>query len=186
MRTGMSRLASALLGFLLCGAGTLSYSESHKIELAVQCQGSSLGATQLRITLRNAGSVGTAIVIGSSIGNGQRYVADFVALDVKRDSNSAVEEFRPDLGRIAGRVDPWIVTLPAMSEFSFLQPISGYYSSSTIQPLEIGSGIDVRLRWVAPTNPPFGGELVGGDLVRVFTGEAMTEWLRLRDQCRAA
>jgi len=126
MHIKVTRIVSSLLGFVLYGIGTLSYSEPPNVELALQCDVSSVGATQLRITVRNTGSTDTAIVLGTSIGNGG-LVANFLVLEVKRDSNSAVDEFHLDL-RVMGHVDPWIVPLPAMSEFSFIQPLGNYWS----------------------------------------------------------
>jgi hypothetical protein len=134
--------------------------------------------------LRNTGSTNTQIVLGTNVGNAYRYDATAFVLDVKRDGN--VEQFPAADGPIAGQAGPWVVQLPAMSEFSFLQPISGFYAPSTGEPLKIGrSAIDVRLHWIAPERW-LGGETASVNRRNVFAGELTTKWLRVPDQCHAA
>jgi len=185
MHIRATQFVSALLGFSFFTVGARSYSEPNPVELALQCQ-TSAGTTQFRITLRNTGSTNTQVVLGVNVGNSVRYDADYFVLDVKRDANSAVEQFHPGHGQVAGPAWPWVVPLPAMSEFSFLQPISGFHSLSNGETLNIGgSAIDVRLRYVAPKNW-LGGETLTVNRRNVFTGELTTEWLRVPGQCDAA
>jgi hypothetical protein len=185
MRIRVTQLASALLGFLLGGIGTLSYSEPNGVELALQCQ-TSAGTTRFRITLRNTGSTNTQVVLGVNVGWGQRYDANNFVLDVKRDGNSAVEELPGPEGPIIGPAGPWLVPLPAMSEYSFLLPISKFWSSATREGLKIGgSAIDVRLHYIAREHW-FGGETSAANRMNVFVGELTTDWLRVPDQCHAA
>jgi hypothetical protein len=186
MRIAVTRIVSALLGFVLYGIGTPSYSEPQKVELALQCQASSVGATQLRITLRNTGSTYAQMVLGTNVGNGYRYDATAFVLDVKRHGNGTVEHFRGMSGPIAGQAGPWVVELPAMSEFSFVQPISEFVAPSSGEPLRIGgSAVDVRLHWIAPKDW-LGGETASVNRRNVLAGELTTEWLRVPDQCHAA
>lgn len=183
MRVKVAQLASALLGFFLCGLGTLSYSAPNGVELALRCQ-ESAGTTLFRITWRNTGSTNTQIVLGINVGWGQRYDATSFVLDVKRDGNSAVEEFHPETGAfIAGPAGPWLVPLPSMSEYSLLLPISKFWSPPSLERLKIrGSAIDVRLHYVAPEHW-LGGETPSANRRNVFAGELATEWLRVPDQC---
>jgi hypothetical protein len=185
MHITATRIVSVVLGFLLCGIGTLSYGEPNGVQLAVHCQASA-GITQFRITLRNTGSTNTQVVVGINVGNGVRYDADYFVLDVKRDANSAIEQFHPGHGQMNGPAWPWVVPLQAMSEFSFLLPISGFHSLSNGESLKIGdSAIDVRLHYVAPEHW-LGRETSAVNRRNVFAGELTTEWLRVPDQCHSA
>jgi len=182
MRTTTHKTPSRVLGCLLCAIGVAAFAQPHEVELKLQCR-ASVSAVELRVTLRNIGGTDTAIVLGTSVGNGQTYVADSLELDVKRDNGGVIEIFRPTVAHIFGRIDPWIVTLPAASEFTFARPLGSYFSSAG-EPLTIGrNGIDVRLRLIRRTEARFGGELVGADLVKVHVGELQTEWLRVPDAC---
>jgi hypothetical protein len=185
MRIRMIQVASALLGFSICWMGMRSYGEPNEVALALQCQASA-GTPQLRITLRNTGATYTQMVLGTNVGNGYRYDATAFVLDVKRNGNSNSEQFRGMSRPIAGQAGPWVVQLPAMSEFSFVQPIIEFVAPSTGEPLKVGaSAIDVRLRWIAPKPWP-GGETASVNRRNVFAGELTTQWLRVPDQCYAA
>ena len=174
------------MGLFLCAIGTLSYSQLTTLELALQCQ-TSAGTTHFRITLRNTGSTNTQVVLGVNVGNSVRYDADYFVLDVKRDANSAVEQFHPGHGQVAGPAWPWVVPLPMMSEFSFLQPIGGFHSMSNGERLQIGgSAIDVRLHYVVPKGWLGTSEsTLSVNNRNVFTSELTTDWLRVPDQCHA-
>jgi hypothetical protein len=126
-------------------------------------------------------------VLGVNVGNSVRYDADYFVLDVKRDANSAVEQFHPGHGQVAGPAWPWVVPLPMMSEFSFLQPIGGFHSVSNGERLQIGgSAIDVRLRYVVPKNWLGSESTLSVNSRNVFTSELTTDWLRVPDKCHAA
>jgi hypothetical protein len=170
------------LACLLCLIGMPAFGEPQQVELDLQCRASA-NAVELRITLRNAGPTDTAIVLGTSIGNGQKYVADSLVLDVKRGRDGPVEKFRPDVGNIAGRVDPWIVPLPAASDFSFTRSINTFFSSTGKPPVLGNGSLDIRLTLLRRTEDHFRGELVGPGLVKVFVGELATDWLRVPGQC---
>jgi len=191
MRIAVTRVVPALLGFVLYGIGALSYSQPNEVELALQCQKTSVGAIYLRITLRNTGSTSTRIVLGATAGNTEYPI--YVVVEEKRDGNSAVEEFHLEMGNGLG--GDWIVELPAISEVSSLQGISNYWSTAEHQLKRLnigGSAIDVRLHWIAPEPPsPAFGELA--DRLNALTagrrnalmGELTSEWLRVPDQCHA-
>jgi hypothetical protein len=169
---------SLVFASLLFAIAAPALSQAHELELNMQCLRSD-DAVALRVTLRNVGSTDTAVVLGTSIGNGQRYVADSLVLEFKRSQGDDAEGFRPTLGAIAGRVDPWIVTIPAVSEFSFERP-EEYFFSSRGEPLKIGSGGLIRLRLIRGR---FAGELVGAALVKVSTDQLQTEWVRVPGEC---
>ena len=155
-----------------------------QVELKVRCQ-LSAGSPALRITLLNGSTTDTAIVLGTSIGNGRWYVADSVVVEVRRGQEGRVEEYRPGGGppAIAGRIDPWIVPLPAGSEFSLTLPIVRL-SSQKGDSLSLGTGeIFIRARVVRHPNDRFNAEMVGPGLVKVFVGELQTEWLRAPAEC---
>jgi hypothetical protein len=173
-----------LFALLALAFGPVAFGEPTQPELKIQCQ-MSAGSPILRISLLNESTSDTAIVIGMSIGNGRWYVADSVVVEVKRAHDGPVEIFRPGGGppAIAGRVDPWIVPLPAGSEFSLALPMAKLFSRSG-DSLRLGTGeIFVRASIARHSNDRFNAEMVGPGLVKVFVGVLHTEWLRAPAEC---
>jgi hypothetical protein len=161
--------------------------ESPAIAMELACYASA-GAVSLRVTLRNVGRTDTAVVLGKSIGNGNRYLPDSLALEVKVAGDNVERRFEysdPSVPAVAGRIDPWIVTLPAASEYSLTRPLGHFWSNG--QPLRFaGKPLDVRLQLNArATEHVLGEDLAGDALVHVLVGELRTEWLRIPTACAA-
>ena len=163
---------------MLCAIGEPAFSEPQELELRSECLASG-ESVELRITLRNPGSTDTAILLGVSIGS-DRHVAYSFVVDVKSERDDTVESFRPDLGAIAGRVDPWILRLPATSEFSLVRPMS-YFFSSRGKPLRIDGDATVRVRIDKSLSER--SVFDGPALVKVFVGEIASEWMRIPGEC---
>jgi len=159
--------------------------QAPQIALELKCHASP-DAVGLRVTLRNVGLTDTAVVLGLSIGNGNRYLANSLALDVKLDENAVVEKFEysdPSVPGVAGRVDPWIVPLPAASEYSLTRPLSHFWSNGK-RLAGSGKPIDIRVNLNARAEQRgFGKDMAGVALVNVLVGEFKTAWLRVPTEC---
>jgi hypothetical protein len=170
------------LAIMLLILGRPALSEPTPIELKVKCHGS--GETSaFRITLLNGGPSDVSVVIGMSIGNGRRYVATSVVVEVRSGLDGAVKEYRASAPAIAGRVDPWIVPLPVGSEFSLTLPAAQLLSNKGQSPTLSARESFIRARVVRYSGHKFNPEMVGPGLVKVFDGELQTEWLRLPGAC---
>jgi hypothetical protein len=101
---------SYLLASCLLALGVPVFGGPAQVVLKVQCRASA-NSMALRVTLQNGSSTDTAIVLGTSIGNGRIYAADSLVLDVRHGQDGPIEKYRPGGGApaIAGRIDPWIV-----------------------------------------------------------------------------
>ena len=187
-----------LLAYLSCLAVLPAFGQTPQVEMTLQCQ-PVVNATNLRISLRNTGTIDVNLVLGITLGNGREYIAQALFLQVKSRDGDAVESFQySDPGRsfiIAGRVDPWIVPLPAGSEFSITRPVThfrpsapGQLASRAGDPLSLDRGpMDLRLRLVSRTQDrPRGDDMVGPGLVHVMPGELQSEWIQVPDDCKAA
>src|SRR5262245_39398149 len=97
------------------------------VEMVLQCLTIS-SAPNLRITFRNTGDKDLNFVLGMTLGNGRSYHASALSLDVRQRGSDMVAVFAPadSQPRIAGRVDPWILALPADSEFSLTKPLGDF------------------------------------------------------------
>ena len=161
----------------LWAVSALACAEPSAVQLVLRCHVSS--DVDLYIVLHNLGPTDSAVVLGSSIGNGQQYVADALVLDAKVSGSDTVATYEISIPHIFGRVDPWIVTLPAGSEFSLRRPLKAFASRGerlTIEP----RGRDIRLRLPARTTG-----VAGPELVKVIAEELSTEWVHVPGQCQA-
>jgi hypothetical protein len=185
MRIRQRLVTQPLLACFVCVLCVPVRAQTAQIAVEVQCH-TSADTVGLRVTLRNVGLTDTAVVLGNSIGNGNRYLADSLALDVKLGESAAVEKFEyfdPSVPGVAGRVDPWIVPLPAVSEFSLTRPLS-HFSSHGKPLMPGGNPIDVRVSLNARAERRiFDKDVAGVALVHVLVGEFRSEWLRVPTAC---
>jgi hypothetical protein len=141
------------------------------IRLTVNCQNSQ----QLTLAIQNAGTSDTAVIFGHVLGNGGKYVIDELTLQVDFSDGqaSAGYVFSPSEYpvRNPGRLDDWIVPLPA--GVSYLVPaMASQFRTRLFGRLSEwpkGATMTLKLPLRAPSaqqNP----DLVGLKLLKVWTG----------------
>lgn len=185
MRTGLRAGSSVVLAFLLCAGAMPGTEKTPHVELGLQCIASA-NVPELRISLRNTGIGDANVVFGITLGNGRAYHAAALILEVKRRDGDTVERFQiaDSTPRVAGRLDPWIVPLPAGSEFSIARPI-GLFRSPDDKPLSIGSPLELRVKLVSRREDrPRGDDAVGPGLVHVVPGDLQSAWISVPESCR--
>jgi hypothetical protein len=185
-----------LFACLSCSAVWPAFGQTPQVELTLQCQ-TSAKATDLRMALRNTGTIDANLVLGITLGNGREYIAETLILEVKRRDGDDVESYQysdPDRSyAIAGRVDPWIVPLPAGSEFSITRPLNQFHprvpgaSTRVAGQLSLeGGAMDLRLKLISrPQDRPRGDDTVGPGLVHVMPGELQSQWIHVPEECKA-
>jgi hypothetical protein len=196
MRTRSHLGTLQCLAYLSCLVVLPAFGQTPQVEMTLQCRSPAKGA-ELRITLRNTGAKDINLVLGMTLGNGREYFADALFLEVKRRDSDVVESYQyADPGRsaaIAGRVDPWIVPLPAGSEFSITRPVSQFWSRDPAKmarasgQLSFGNGpLDLRLKLISrPQDRPRGDDAVGAGLVHVMPAELQSQWIHVPEDCKA-
>jgi hypothetical protein len=80
--------------------------------------GCSARPDEVTLTIHNLTDTDTAVLLGYALANGRRYLPRELTVEIKRNRNS---EFEPLVyngpSNVAGRMDHWIVTLPANASF---------------------------------------------------------------------
>ena len=128
------------------------------VTLELQCIGQQT-LDEVVITLRNSGNAGTAVVLGTRLGN--TYLAKTLSFEARSAGSGEIRNFgydNPTFSNSAGREDPWIVPLPGNSSYAvrissnhFLSAASGermdevtsisdiqvHLTGSEIQPLNL-------------------------------------------------
>lgn len=185
MRTGLRAGSLAVLAFLLCAGAIPGTEEMPQVELGLQCIASA-NVPELRISLKNTGTGDANVVLGITLGNGRTYHAAALFLEAKRRDGDAVESFQiaDSMPRVAGRLDPWIVPLPAGSEFSITRPI-GILRSADGKALSISSSMELRVKLISRREDrPRGDDAVGPGLVHVVPGDLQSAWISVAESCR--
>jgi hypothetical protein len=175
---------NALVFAVACVWGTgiplLGEASSSAIDAELGCQMRN-GQMSLRITLHNRDSADTAVVFGSILANGGKYLADNLALDVRAGSDlTRYQYFDPSVPGIAGRVDAWIVSLPAESEYTLVRSLSHFWSGSG-QLSTMTRPFATRLAFVAPPTPSH----YAIPAFKVYQGQLISSWVEVPTQCVA-
>jgi hypothetical protein len=111
-------------GALLAALALLPVSSAHAqpqpITLTAACQDA-----RMTVTIRNAGSEDTALMIGAVLANGRKYLVGELRLSATfPDGHVSGYTYSPAdyPAAIGGRLDPWILTLPA--GVSYVMPVT--------------------------------------------------------------
>src|SRR5690606_16099033 len=118
--------------------------------------------------------------MGFILGNGRKYLANELAVEVRgANVHTQYNYTDPSVPGIAGRVDPWVVELPAGSSFSIARPWSHFWAngvplSRAGTPLEVRARMDMRGVPRECAIPQF----------QAFTGSLVSAWISVPDGCQ--
>lgn len=127
----------------------VGHAQLEPVTLWIRCE----DARRIVFTIRNIGTEDTAVIFGSALANGARYLIDGLTLQVKRpDGVTQRYSYQPRdyPGVLGGRVDDWIVPLPAGAAYSVTVDVAdfavGFASrlETLPQPAQIALRLDVR------------------------------------------
>src|ERR1700722_1281696 len=106
------------VAFATVGLKARAQIPTDQLLLTLACEGPS--DLTFRLILQNTSAVPTAAVIGTILANDKRYLLGRVAFTVTRAgvADTAFDVFDPSVSTIAGRVDPWLIPLPAGASYS--------------------------------------------------------------------
>jgi hypothetical protein len=120
------------------------------ILVELRCEASKPDTTALAVTLQNPATADTAVVLGVTLANGRLYLPIGIKVRVQRSAQMREDEMLYNNPTRGGRVDSWIVPLPAGSSFTFLVPVRHFISSTAYTTdfkrfIPGGEGLDVRV-----------------------------------------
>ncbi len=177
--TKMAGSALVWLGLIFSTPG-LAERQAGSVGVVLTCRVSA-DAIELRAALRNVGKSDTAIALGSVLANGKKYLADAVSADISNAGGTT--RFRygdPTVPIVAGRVDPWVITLPVDSKFVLEWPLSHFWTHGMLLSDE-PQPYDVRIDVVARSVP----RAFGIPDFKLFVGEFRSAWIRVPDDCES-
>lgn len=137
-------LAATLL-VAACGAVTGAHATA-PLRLALACsQGADL---TFRLTLENVSARPAAVVVGVVLGNDKAYLLNTGSLTVRRRGapDPHLQYFNPSFAAIGGRLDPWLVALPAGASYSIAVPARHFVSRPDRVPDLFANPVSVQAR----------------------------------------
>lgn len=182
MTSWVSRIAVAVLcaGFTIPAAAQTT---PDPLRLSLECQ--QTAELMFRFTIQNVSPAPTAAVIGIIVGNDQKYWLNSLSLTVKRAGlpDTELKYVDPSVATIAGRVDPWLIALPAGASYSVVVPARYFLFGPKLLEKSLSTPAELQLRLttqeVGEPNP----DLIGLRFIRVWIGTLVSDRLQFPSQC---
>jgi hypothetical protein len=155
------------------------------ILVELRCEASAPDTSALAVTLQNPGTADSAVVLGITLANGRVYLPTGIRVRVRRPADMREHEPLYNNPTRGGRVDSWVVPLPAGSSFTFLVPVRHFISPTTYTAdfkrfVAGGEGLDLRV--VLDARPiEFGPADMR--LLRVWVGPLASNQIHVPNHC---
>ena len=175
-------LSLLCVGIAICAA---AQTPGAPLRLSLECQ--QKPELAFRYTIHNVSNHPAAAVIGIVLANDKKYLPGPLHLTVRRAGMPDVDLTYVDpTGAIAGRLDPWLVTLPASASYSAVVPARYFLAlaENVNETFSAPATLQLRLttQKVADLNP----DMIGLQLIRVWIGTLVSDRLQFPRQCRPA
>jgi hypothetical protein len=169
----------ALAGF---SGGVAAAQPDVLLRLGIACtQGPELA---LRLTIENGGQAPVPVVLGGILGYHKKYLPGSIRLVVRRNGSPErlLDYVDPTTPGVAGRVDPWLVPLPAGASYTIVLPARHFVSPGAHVPERFASParVQVSLR-TSGIEPNVDTE--GLQFVKPWIGTLTSEWIDMPAAC---
>lgn len=168
----------------LAFAATAMAQANRAVTLELQCTGPQ-GLGEVVVTLNNRGNTGTAVVLGTRLGN--IYLASTLSFEARLGSGQ-FQNFTYDnpafTNNTTGREDPWIVPLPAHSSYT-VSINSNHFLGASGERLDEVSGIsDLQLRLTGREITPVNLDMRGLSTWEVLVANMQATAIAIPDDCQ--
>ena len=151
------------------------------LRLSLTCEQAS--ELTFRFTIQNVSTAPTAAVIGMVLGN-RTYIPQSLRLTVSRPRVPVVHlEYISPVGAVGGRIDPWLIALPAGASYSVAVPARRFRSESKLSEESFSQPANLRLRLTTREVGSLNPDSQGLAFINVWIGEVESELLRFPSQC---
>lgn len=176
-------LSGLMLASLAFGPAALAQA-NRGVTLGLQCRGQQ-GLGEVVAILNNTGSTGTAVVLGTRLGN--IYLASTLGFEA-RLADGRFQNFSYDnpafTNNSTGREDPWIVPLPAHSSYEVTISGNHFVSASGERMDEVTDISDIQLRLTGRKIEPVNLDMRGLANWEVLITDMQSTALAIPDDCR--
>lgn len=138
-----------------------------------------------RLTVQNVSTGPATAVIGHILANDKKYLLAPATLIVRRPGESDATLTYADMTvpAISGRLDPWLVMLPAHASYSVLISAQDFRSSPDLKPGDFTRPAKVQVK--KPTQELGTGnrDMEGLKFIHVWVGTLLSNWLHVPSEC---
>jgi len=192
MRQFFSGRCTCLLWLGLCNLAFAQASlaqTNRAVTLELQCvgpQSDQQNLTDIVVTLNNTGNSGTAVVLGTRLGN--IYLAKTLGFEARFGSGQ-FQNFLYDnpvfSNNSTGREDPWIVPLPAHSSYAVTISANHFMAASGERMDETADLADLQLHLTGSKIEPLNLDLLGLANWEVLVMDMQSAVVAIPDDCQA-
>ena len=162
---------------------------NRSVTLELQCGGQQTinegRMNEVTVTLRNPGNTGTAVVLGTRLGN--IYLAKTLSLEARFGDSGQIQNFtfdNPVFSGSTGREDPWIVPLPAHSSYTVSISSKHFLSASSGLRLdEVPALADIQLHLAGSKIEPMNLDTLGLANWEVLVMNMQSALIAVPDDC---
>ena len=138
-------------------------------------------SSEVTLTIRNADQTDTAVLIGMALANGRWYQPRELVMELRRNGSPDVEELLYNgATNIAGRIDHWVVALPAGATYALTLRAAEFASTSATRAGTPPEELRVRLTG-RPITSDLNVDMTGMKAWRLWTGSVSSNALRFSD-----
>jgi len=172
--------AGALLVGPVEAAGFAGQAQTAELPLRLTLGCERASELVFRFILENVSTEPTAAVIGTILGNDKKYLPGPLGFTLRRAGEADVnfDWFDPSVVGISGRIDPWVIPLPAGASYSVTVVIPNGFRHLFFAPA------DVRLRMTTREIANPNGDLQGLRFIHVWIGTLTSDWIHVPESCR--
>jgi hypothetical protein len=167
--------ASLLLAFTLAQG---SAPPPAALSLVLSCGEQS---SEVTLSIRNADQADTAVLIGIALANGRWYQPRELVMELIRSGSPEVEELLYNgATNIAGRMDHWVIALPAGATYALTLRAAEFVSTSATRTVAPPEELKVRLTG-RPITSDLNVDMTGMKAWRLWDGSVTSNALRFSD-----
>ncbi len=174
------------LGLCSLACAPVAFAQANRaVRLEVQCVGPQ-SLSEVVVTLNNTGSTGTAVVLGTRLGN--IYLAKTLSFEARFAEGGKFDNFIYDnpafTNNTTGREDPWIVPLPAHSSYSVTISGNHFVSGAGERMDEVAGIADLQLRLTGSKIEPVNLDMRGLANWEVLIADMQSTAVAIPEDCQ--
>jgi|SRR6267142_3557727 len=183
MTSRSARLFVCLGAIVAFGSMAHAQTDGGPLQLTIACEDAS--EFLFRVTVENVGASPTAAIVGSILGNDRTYVPGPLTFTVSRPGVADSTIDYPVVNHVGGRLDQWLIQLPAGASYSMVVPVPAGFRSIPMRfrdLLSMPAGVHVQLK--TQEHHISSLDLQGQRFIRVWVGTLTSPRIRFPESCR--
>ena len=175
--------SSGILALTLVACAGTVFAQADPLRLVLAC--SQQSELTLRFTIRNVRVAPTAVVIGTILGNDQKYLPDSLMMTVRRAGvpDTKLTYVDRSVAVIAGRLDPWLIPLPPSASYSVVVPARNFRLTPNLEEEPFSAPADLQLNLTTREIGRPNGDVQGLSLIHVWLGTLTSDWIHFPAGC---